>query len=93
MSHTAKITSKGQVTLPVALRRALGLKPGDRVHFRRTAAGDFEMVAKTRSFADLHGLFASDGPPPDLDTIVADVAAARRARGDAFKAVIEDGDE
>ena len=30
----AKITSKGQVTLPKAVRDALGLKEGDEVVFR-----------------------------------------------------------
>lgn len=29
----ATVTSKGQVTLPVAIRRLLGLKPGSRVTF------------------------------------------------------------
>lgn len=30
----ATITSKGQITLPVAVRRALGLKPGQKVAVR-----------------------------------------------------------
>lgn len=29
----AKITSKGQITLPVRIRRALGLREGDKVAF------------------------------------------------------------
>lgn len=29
----AKITSKGQITLPISIRRALGLKDGDKVAF------------------------------------------------------------
>ncbi len=29
----AKITSKGQITIPVAIRRMLGLKDGDKVMF------------------------------------------------------------
>ena len=28
------LTSKGQVTVPVTIRRKLRLQPGDRVHFR-----------------------------------------------------------
>ena len=28
-----KITAKGQITLPVAIRKSLGLKPGDKVGF------------------------------------------------------------
>ena len=29
----AKVTSKGQITLPISIRRALGLKQGDKVAF------------------------------------------------------------
>jgi antitoxin PrlF len=29
----AKITSKGQITIPIAIRKALGLKDGDKVVF------------------------------------------------------------
>jgi antitoxin PrlF len=31
---TATITSKGQITIPKAVREVLGLEPGDRVAFR-----------------------------------------------------------
>jgi len=30
-----KMTAKGQITLPVAIRKRLGLKPGDKVGFVR----------------------------------------------------------
>jgi|CXWL01.1.fsa_nt_gi AbrB family looped-hinge helix DNA binding protein len=30
---SSTLTSKGQVTLPVEIRRKLGLKPGDRLYF------------------------------------------------------------
>lgn len=30
---TAKVTSKGQITLPLEVRRRLGIKEGDRVAF------------------------------------------------------------
>lgn len=33
MKMTTKITSKGQVTIPVAVRRKLGVKSGERVVF------------------------------------------------------------
>ncbi len=36
---TTTITSKGQVTVPVAIRRALGLKARDRVAFTLTDGG------------------------------------------------------
>lgn len=33
------VTVKGQVTLPKKVREAVGIKPGDRVEVRATAAG------------------------------------------------------
>ena len=33
----ATLTSKGQITLPVAIRRRLGLQPGDVLEFDETA--------------------------------------------------------
>lgn len=33
MHYTSTMTSKGQVTVPVAIRRKLGLKPGQPVRF------------------------------------------------------------
>jgi antitoxin PrlF len=37
----AKITSKGQVTVPAALRKALGVKTGDKLVFTQDAQGRF----------------------------------------------------
>jgi len=36
MQREAKITSKGQITLPREVRHALGVKPGDKVVFERS---------------------------------------------------------
>jgi antitoxin PrlF len=35
MQKEAKITSKGQITVPKAVRHALGLRPGDKVVFEQ----------------------------------------------------------
>jgi len=37
MSST--VTSKGQVTIPKAIRQAVGIKPGDTVHIGAMASG------------------------------------------------------
>ena len=34
-----KMTAKGQITLPVAIRKSLGLKPGDKVGFIMDSGG------------------------------------------------------
>jgi AbrB family looped-hinge helix DNA binding protein len=35
----AKVTSKGQVTIPVEVRKSLGVKPGDRLRFEPHEGG------------------------------------------------------
>lgn len=53
MDAAAKITSKGQVTLPKAVRDALGIKTGDAVVFR--VEGNRAVLARTPDFLDLAG--------------------------------------
>jgi AbrB family looped-hinge helix DNA binding protein len=51
----AAVTSKGQITIPVEVRRAMGLKPQDRVVFTVMPDGTTVMRAKTRSLQELVG--------------------------------------
>jgi len=53
VDSSAKITSKGQITIPKAVRDALELHEGDELHFRveRSRA----LIAKTPSFLELAG--------------------------------------
>ena len=44
---TAKMTSKGQITIPVKVRKALGLKPGVRVDFYEVEDGEYVLRPKT----------------------------------------------
>ncbi|MDQ3444839.1 MAG: type II toxin-antitoxin system PrlF family antitoxin [Pseudomonadota bacterium] len=52
----ATVTSKGQITIPADIRRALGLSAGERVVFTRFSDGTTVMRAKTRSILDLKGM-------------------------------------
>lgn len=38
-SYSAKITSKGQITVPVEIRRSLGVKTGDKIRFVQQESG------------------------------------------------------
>lgn len=38
-SIRAKVTSKGQITVPVEIRRSLGIKPGDHLRFEHRKNG------------------------------------------------------
>ena len=94
MALDAKVTSKGQITLPAELRRELGLKPGDRVNFRRTKEGNYELVAKTLTLEDIRGMIKLDGPPRTIEQIVDDVQKARDLRAeDIVRRMKTAGDE
>jgi antitoxin PrlF len=58
---TAKMTSKGQITVPKAVRDALELETGDDVLFR--VVGRQVVMAKIPDFLDLAG---SVPVPPEL---------------------------
>jgi antitoxin PrlF len=53
MDAAAKVTSKGQVTVPKAVRDALGIKAGDELIFR--VEGNRAVLARTPDFLDLAG--------------------------------------
>jgi antitoxin PrlF len=53
MDVAAKVTSKGQVTVPKAVREALGIEAGDDVVFR--VEGNRAVLARTTGFLDLAG--------------------------------------
>jgi len=52
----ATITSKGQVTIPVRVRQALGLDSGDRIEFVEIAKNQFAILPATGSVRELKGL-------------------------------------
>lgn len=59
---SAKVTSKGQITIPVEVRKALELKPGDEVNFFEREKGEFVFRARNRSIMELEGCLAGYGP-------------------------------
>lgn len=57
MQTRAKITSKGQITVPREVRRALGVKEGDNLVFEQTDAGFTVSPAREKSaFAKYRGI-------------------------------------
>ena len=53
MDVAARLTSKGQVTIPKAVREALGLRDGDEVVFR--VEGMRAVLARTSELIELAG--------------------------------------
>lgn len=66
---TAILSSKGQVTIPVAVRRALGVDAGDRIEFIEITPGRFEVVAATLPVTALKGLVDKPAKPVSIDTM------------------------
>lgn len=65
----AKITSKGQITLPAALRRRLGLHTGDEVAFAVDADGARLLALKRRKLTDFFGALPATRPHKSLKEI------------------------
>jgi AbrB family looped-hinge helix DNA binding protein len=57
----AKVTSKGQITLPAKLRTALRIAAGDKVVFSEAPDGGYRIGTKRETLADLKGI-VRDGP-------------------------------
>lgn len=78
-SRATTMTSKGQVTVPVEIRRRLGLRPGDKVRFE----DDGSTVRVVRqNMLSLDEIFASARPVrPDL-TVEQAITEARQERGE-----------
>ena len=53
MDAAARVTSKGQVTVPKSVRDALGIDAGDELVFR--VEGDRAVIARTSDFLELAG--------------------------------------
>ena len=53
MDASAQMTSKGQVTVPKAVRDALGLEAGDRVNFR--VSRGTAIISRTPDLLELAG--------------------------------------
>jgi antitoxin PrlF len=76
----AAITSKGQMTLPKAIREHLHVKPGDRVKFFIHPGGTVVMLPKLPVTA-LRGILRWDGPPATIEEMNEAIAAGAVASG------------
>jgi len=68
---TVTLTSKGQITIPIEIRRKLRLKDGDKIDFFETEEGMYAMRPKTGSIMELKGIlkkmgYVHPGPAPTI---------------------------
>jgi len=75
---TATVTSKGQVTVPKAIRERLGLKPGSTIVFEEDKTGiHVRRPSRREALAKWAGYLARTNP---LDMTVDEYIAAARGR-------------
>lgn len=73
----ATVTTKGQVTIPLAVRNALNLNPGSKIDFIETAGGEFKIVALNQNVQTLKGILKKKAKPvaiEDMNEAIAEMA-------------------
>lgn len=72
----AKVTSKGQVTIPKEVREKLQVDAGDRVQFLIRKDGVVELHPQSIALEDLYGLIEYTGEPVTVDEMNRGIASA-----------------
>ena len=75
---SATLTSKGQITIPIKIRTALGLDAGDKIDFVEIEKGQFAIRPRTGSIMEMRGCFPKLGYVPtieEMDEAILDAAA------------------
>ena len=66
----ARVTTKGQVTIPAAIRKALDIEKGDQLLFELGENGEARVrVVKHRSLMDLYGALPATRPFPGKQAV------------------------
>ena len=73
----ARVTSKGQVTIPVRVRQALAIDVGDDLLFEVEPGGARLRVLKRTRLSDLFGALPATRPFPGKEAVRKEVAEAR----------------
>jgi len=76
---SAKLTSKGQITLPASVRAALGLDAGSRVEFVDTGKGQFAIIAATEEVQSLKGMLKKPSRAVSIEEMNQAIAARGRS--------------
>lgn len=77
---TATMTSKGQITVPAAVRAALGLNAGSRVEFVEVVRGRFEIIAATEPVQSLKGMIRRPAAPVSVEQMNDAIAKGAAAK-------------
>lgn len=61
---SSRMSTKGQIVVPVEIRGLLGLSPGDRIDFVVSEDGDVVLRPALLDVRDLRGLLRREGASP-----------------------------
>lgn len=64
---SATVTSKGQITIPLEVRTALGISFGDRIDFIEVEKGQFVIMPATCSVHELKGIVPKPKRPVSIE--------------------------
>lgn len=73
-TSTATLSSKGQITIPAAVRRGLGVETGDRVEFIELQPGQYGLVAATLPVTALKGIVSRPDKPVSIEDMDAAIS-------------------
>ncbi|MGD0155053.1 MAG: AbrB/MazE/SpoVT family DNA-binding domain-containing protein [Terracidiphilus sp.] len=91
----AKVTSKGQITIPAEIRKALKVVPGTRIDFYQDSEGRFVLAPITGSIRDLEGCAPKLDHVPTIEEMneaIGDAIAESYLRSVARPATSESGE-
>lgn len=60
----AKVTSKGQITIPKKIREKLNINPGDKVKFVTDESGGVKLITQKKPIEELKGILHRPGQKP-----------------------------
>lgn len=75
----AKTSMKGQATIPIEVRKVLGLPPGGSVQFIVGDDGKVSIMAKKSGLQHLKGIFGRPEKPVDVEKAIAETILRRTA--------------
>ncbi|OED39329.1 AbrB family transcriptional regulator [Chromatiales bacterium (ex Bugula neritina AB1)] len=65
----ATMTTKGQITIPAEIRKALSLNAGDKVVFVTRESGEVVIFPATREVGTLKGMIEKPADPVSIDAM------------------------
>ena len=77
----ATATSKGQITIPAAIRQRLGIEPGTRIRFIPTKEGYEMRTMPEDSLKRMQGMFSNNGRNLTLDELNEAIGSAATQSG------------